>query len=101
MILANAAPVLLAPVALSLIAATAVSAAELTGQASVVDGDTIEIRSAKIRIWGIDAPESDQTCRDKDSRQYRCGQKAANRLDAMISPNGGRRGGVRVGRVAK
>jgi hypothetical protein len=27
------------------------------------DGDTIEIHSQRIRLWGIDAPESDQLCR--------------------------------------
>jgi hypothetical protein len=28
-----------------------------TGQASIVDGDTLEIHSTRIRLWGIDAPE--------------------------------------------
>jgi endonuclease YncB( thermonuclease family) len=34
-------------------------AADLTGQASVIDGDTLEIHGARIRLWGIDAPETD------------------------------------------
>jgi endonuclease YncB( thermonuclease family) len=58
---------------------------DLTGQASVIDGDTLDIHGSRIRIWGIDAPESDQLCRDEDSTQYRCGAKAANDLDAMIA----------------
>ena len=33
---------------------------------------------------GIDAPESDQLCRNEDSEHYRCGQKAANDLDREI-----------------
>src|SRR5882724_11326583 len=53
----------------------------LTGQASVVDGDTLEIHGTRIRLWGIDAPESSQLCRGKDSLQYQCGAKAANELD--------------------
>jgi endonuclease YncB( thermonuclease family) len=37
------------------------------GQASVIDGDTLEIHSTRIRLWGIDAPESTQLCRGEDS----------------------------------
>jgi endonuclease YncB( thermonuclease family) len=57
---------------------------DLFGQASVVDGDTLEIHGKRIRLWGIDAPESTQLCRGEDSLQYRCGAKAANDLDAFI-----------------
>ncbi len=53
---------------------------ELIGQATVIDGDTIEIHGARVRIFGIDAPESDQLCHDARSYQYRCGQKASNAL---------------------
>jgi endonuclease YncB( thermonuclease family) len=60
-------------------------AADLTGQASVIDGDTLEIRGARIRLWGIDAPESDQLCRNEGNEHYRCGQKAATDLDAFIA----------------
>jgi endonuclease YncB( thermonuclease family) len=60
-------------------------AVDLTGQASVIDGDTIEIHGTRIRLWGIDAPESTQLCRGEDSLQYRCGAKAANDLDAFIA----------------
>jgi endonuclease YncB( thermonuclease family) len=59
--------------------------ADLTGQASVIDGDTLEIHGTRIRLWGIDAPESTQLCRGEDSLQYRCGANAANDLDAFIS----------------
>jgi endonuclease YncB( thermonuclease family) len=59
--------------------------ADVTGQASVIDGDTIEIHGTRIRLWGIDAPEGTQLCRGEDSLQYRCGAKAANDLDAFIA----------------
>ena len=58
---------------------------DLIGQASIIDGDTLEIHGTRIRIWGIDAPESTQLCRGDDSLQYRCGAKAANDLDAFIA----------------
>jgi endonuclease YncB( thermonuclease family) len=32
----------------------------LSGQASIIDGDTLEIHGTRIRLWGIDAPESSQ-----------------------------------------
>src|SRR5690349_9235100 len=60
-------------------------AADLIGRASVIDGDTLEIHSTRIRLWGIDAPESSQFCRGSDSLPYRCGAKAANELDRFIA----------------
>lgn len=60
-------------------------AADLTGQATVVDGDTLEIHGSRIRLWGIDAPEPDQLLRGADSLPYRCGAEAANRLDEFIA----------------
>jgi endonuclease YncB( thermonuclease family) len=57
----------------------------LTGQASIIDGDTVEIHGTRIRLWGVDAPESNQLCRGDDSIQYRCGAKAANDLDSFLN----------------
>jgi endonuclease YncB( thermonuclease family) len=57
----------------------------LAWQASVIDGDTLEIHGTRIRLWGIDAPESSQLCRGDDSLQFRCGAKAANDLDTFIA----------------
>jgi endonuclease YncB( thermonuclease family) len=71
--------------ALILAPASAAAADNLAGQASIIDGDTLEIHGTRIRLWGIDAPESSQLCRGEDSLQYRCGAKAANDLDAFIS----------------
>ena len=71
-------------VAACLCASTAF-ADNLTGQASIIDGDTLEIHGTRIRLWGIDAPESSQLCRGDDSIQYRCGAKAANDLDSFLN----------------
>jgi hypothetical protein len=34
----------------------------ISGRASVIDGDTIELHGQRIRLWGIDAIESSQLC---------------------------------------
>jgi endonuclease YncB( thermonuclease family) len=36
----------------------------VTGRASVIDGDALEIHGERIRLSGIDAPESAQLCKD-------------------------------------
>lgn len=53
------------------------------GHARVVDGDTIEIGTVRIRLWGIDAPETGQQCAIA-ATTYRCGQTAASTLAALI-----------------
>ena len=58
---------------------------DMIGQVSVIDGDTLEIHSTRIRLWGIDAPESTQLCRGEDSDPYHCGAQAANDLDRFIA----------------
>src|ERR1700726_152858 len=63
----------------------AVVANNLSGQASIIDGDTLEIHGIRIRLWGIDAPESSQVCRGGDRLQYRWGARAGNDLDAFIA----------------
>jgi endonuclease YncB( thermonuclease family) len=56
-----------------------------TGHASIIDGDTLEIHGTRVRLWGVDRPESSQLCRGDDSLPYRCGAKATNDLDAFIA----------------
>lgn len=68
---------------LFLLSASVALASDIVGRASVIDGDTLEIHGTRIRLWGINAPESSQLCRNDESLQYRCGAKAANDLDAL------------------
>ena len=57
--------------------------AEITGTASVIDGDTIDIHGQRIRLHGIDAPESRQTC-IAGGEVWRCGQQASLALSDFI-----------------
>lgn len=57
----------------------------IVGRATVVDGDTIDIRGERIRFDGIDAPESWQKCEDATGRSYPCGRVSALALDAFLA----------------
>lgn len=59
------------------------SGAEIQGRATVVDGDTLEIHGQRIRLHGIDAPESRQLCK-KGGKDWRCGQAAALALSDWL-----------------
>lgn len=63
---------------------SAIGAETIEGQASVIDGDTIEIHGTRIRLYGIDAPESGQNCY-AGGKPIRCGQRAALALADKIA----------------
>ena len=58
--------------------------AQIVGTASVIDGDTLEIHGIRIRLDGIDAPESRQTCR-REGRAEPCGRTASHHLADQIA----------------
>ena len=55
-------------------------ASSLEGRVTVIDGDTLQMHGKRIRLHGIDAPESGQTCRSQSGKTYRCGQLAAKQM---------------------
>lgn len=57
-----------------LLVAAAAAQADLTGRVDVIDGDTWLVGGQKVRLFGIDAPELDQTCVDAAGVDRTCGQ---------------------------
>jgi len=55
----------------------------VTGIPRIIDGDTIWIGSTKIRLHGIDAPETKQTC-TANGKEWRCGEESLCRYRESI-----------------
>ena len=70
--------------AFALIFLTTPALADVAGVASVIDGDSLEIAGERIRLHGIDAPESRQQCR-LDGKPWQCGKDAAIILADFIN----------------
>ena len=56
----------------------------LKGYAKIIDGDTIHINKNKIRLHGIDAPETNQKC-FIDFKKWDCGKNSTLYLKKLIS----------------
>lgn len=54
---------------------------------NVVDGDSLEIGTKRIRLMGIDAPEYIQTCKNEHKKVYPCGKISAQYLRDLIGNN--------------
>lgn len=50
----------------------------------VVDGDSLQTPSKRIRLVGIDAPEYFQECEDPQGKKYKCGKQAKVYLEGLI-----------------
>ena len=55
--------------------------------ARVINGDTLELQGRYFKLYGIDAPEANQTCADHQGRSYNCGKEAAMWLKNWITTN--------------
>jgi endonuclease YncB( thermonuclease family) len=55
----------------------------IAGRAAIIDGDSFEIGSAGVRLFGIDAPEGRQSC-TRGGREWACGTEAERKLRSLI-----------------
>jgi endonuclease YncB( thermonuclease family) len=60
----------------------------IAGRARAVDGDSLDIAGRRIRLFGIDAPEYRQDCRDSRGAVYACGEEARRALAVAIGGRG-------------
>ncbi|MBA9082312.1 MULTISPECIES: thermonuclease family protein [Bartonella] len=60
------------------------STESITGNAIVIDGDSIRIGDVMIRLVGIDAPELRQFC-GMEAERYPCGIRAKEHLQKLIA----------------
>lgn len=56
-----------------------------SGPVRVVDGDTLDLDGARIRLHGIDAPERAQRCTAAAGRAWPCGREATLALTRMVA----------------
>lgn len=57
----------------------------LQGRAYAIDGDTIQLGDAKLRIHGIDTPELRQIGEETSGTTWACGLRSRSELTAAIS----------------
>ena len=62
----------------------AVAQAPISGFGKSIDGDSLHIDDKEVRLFGIDAPEFDQTCQ-RASADWSCGAAAATQLSKLVT----------------
>lgn len=64
--------------------APAEARAGVTGVVRVIDGDTIDVGTTRVRLHGIDAPEQRQTCKRANGDQWACGAWVTAQVTALF-----------------
>ena len=72
-----------ASIALILGSSVPASAQVIVGNATVIDGDTIDMNGTHIRLAHIDAPEAQQTC-NREGVEWACDAAATEALSSVL-----------------
>lgn len=59
--------------------------ASVIGAARVVDGDTLDVGTTRVRLFGIDAVEASQTCRHPVQGDWPCGRDVKREVGAWLN----------------
>lgn len=57
------------------------------GSGTAVEGDSVSVNGQVVKLWGIDAPEVGQTCKNKFKQSYDCFTPSKNMLQGLIGQN--------------
>lgn len=63
---------------------TQAAQAEVSGAARVIDGDTLDLGGTRIRLFGIDSVERDQTCRHPTRGDWPCGHEVTREVAGWL-----------------
>lgn len=75
---------LLAPTLALACAPVPALAQAVSGPATAVDGDTLDLTGTRVRLFGVDAVELGQTCR-RGGEDWRCGEAARAQLSELVA----------------
>jgi endonuclease YncB( thermonuclease family) len=64
--------------------APAVAQSPLWGIARAADGDSLTVGETRVRLFGIDAPEFNQSCK-RNGQEWACGAAAAEELSKLVT----------------
>ena len=75
----------IAPILVALLfSSPAFAQAPVFGPGQAKDGDSLMVGDKEVRLFGIDAPEFDQSCK-RDGQDWNCGASAAERLAQLVN----------------
>ena len=66
-------------------AARAEELPETIGTATVIDASHLEVAGQRFKLYGIDAPDTDETCQAAGGAEYPCGIEARDALAKLVS----------------
>lgn len=58
-----------------------------SGAGQAVEGDLVSVNGAIVKLWGVDAPDSGQTCMRLNGASYDCFMASKNALSRFIGSN--------------
>lgn len=60
---------------------------KISGQIDVISANIFYIKGRYVRLYGVDAPDTDQICSDAKGSSYNCGTEAASWVRSWIDDN--------------